>query len=81
MNALAIYDLFRKSWNNNVIQQAIYLSYKAMKKQRKDLANYTVLHSLECHVPLPCHFGKTIFTLGAMDTFDNAVSLFGRKHA
>ena len=43
-----------------------------MKELRKDLAKDTVLQSSEFPLPLPNNFYKKIFTITAMDNFDNA---------
>ena len=53
MNAHAIYERCRsRELTTSFNRQSICISYKVMKKLRKNLAIDTVLQNSECHVPL-----------------------------
>ena len=85
LNAHAIYEKCRSrelitAFNR---QCCCSVSYNAMKRERADLAKYTILKSENEQVPLPSNFASTSFTVAAFDNFDNADRniLSGTKHA
>lgn len=47
------------------------LSYRQIRKSRSELAQCTLHQCERLHVPLPSHFSKEMFTLGAFDNFDH----------
>ena len=72
MNAHAIYEKCR---SKEIITQqnrlGLSVSYNTTQKYRSNLAKHAMLKSSENNVPLPSHFSKEMFTVGAFDNFDH----------
>ena len=72
MKAHAIYEKCR---SKEIITQQnrlrLSVCYNTIQKYRSNLAKHAILKSSENNVPLPSHFSKEMFTVGAFDNFDH----------
>ena len=51
---------------------AASISYNEVRRDRSNFAKYTYMNSMNDQVPIPSHFTKEQFTIGAFDNFDSA---------
>ena len=50
----------------------VTVSYNEVQRARNDLARFTYFQSKNDGVPIPSHFSKDEFTIGAFDNFDHS---------
>ena len=71
MNGLSIYNTCKsKSLIQSLNHLGLSISYDEVLKSKTNLALFTV-ESCSSIVPIPSHFEKTKFTIGAFDNFDH----------
>ena len=78
------YSVYEKCKSREVLTSlnkvGVSVSYNEVQRARNDLARFTYFQSKNDGVPIPSHFSKDEFTIGAFDNFDhsNRSSLSGK---